>query len=665
MSFIGLVVIPAVLWTGGMLFILSMAPERLFIIVMWILLGILISVHSADTMYEKTDGNKNDPQKSTKDTNSRPESTQRVVASGEIKVESNSSPYVNLSAEPLEEDGVEILLHNVSHSDLVLSLNDLSRTIESVVARPKFYAFHEVGQTLNAAISLEGKLNLVEAPLLLSSSSGAQADAPNVPIGFDITEVDCSLGTAGFRFRREDNELRGRGAERCRVDKVYFPLIAVLLPKWLRLCATRAERPRRVIYLISGVGTANDEKLESEHPQANSTKHTGLLIKRFIEVAYPNIEVVCVHDENSNLFRYDANIVFVKKTLMKTNIDPIRNNLAEKHGDRWSDMLRLTMSFADGSSARIISINSALRGYRPTYLHFWRLKNFWHRGTVNEDDIESHSFEDVATVPAISVSEASLQLQKVVAEMKLFKAEFDRVRSLPSSDHDLTAFWLRKTKKPVLAVLLVQKPNGEYRLYRGTNMEVSMPTGSLCAERNVIGSALAADITLKRQDLRCVAVLSATLDPPAPPSSPQVSSKFSSPQEESPRSPRQKPPPLMLPPNESAVDSGNYILSPSSRSGSNLGNDENTAECQPCDTLRVATPRRNIHIRDFRSDHKLSDRVTATGRVVQTVAVDLKDMNPLKPCGACSEWLKKIIEVNPSFSVITFTDSDCSGIYVE
>lgn len=35
--------------------------------------------------------------------------------------------------------------------------------------------------------------------------------------------------------------------------------------------------------------------------------------------------------------------------------------------------------------------------------------------------------------------------------------------------------------------VIVQKPNQPYKLYRGTNMEVSMPTGSLCAERNVIG----------------------------------------------------------------------------------------------------------------------------------------------------------------------------------
>ena len=96
---------------------------------------------------------------------------------------------------------------------------------------------------------------------------------------------------------------------------------------------------------------------------------------------------------------------------------------------------------------------------------------------------------------------------------------------------DLTAFWLRKTKKPVLAVLMVRKDTENaaiddkesyedakkrVKFYRGTNMEVSMPTGSLCAERNVIGSALADDLTLKRVDLKYVAVFSACLDPIEP-----------------------------------------------------------------------------------------------------------------------------------------------------
>jgi hypothetical protein len=62
--------------------------------------------------------------------------------------------------------------------------------------------------------------------------------------------------------------------------------------------------------------------------------------------------------------------------------------------------------------------------------------------------------------------------------------------------------------RPVLAVLLVQSAGAkEPTLYRGTNMEVSMPTGSLCAERNVIGTALADNPALKREDLKLIAVL--------------------------------------------------------------------------------------------------------------------------------------------------------------
>jgi hypothetical protein len=50
-------------------------------------------------------------------------------------------------------------------------------------------------------------------------------------------------------------------------------------------------------------------------------------------------------------------------------------------------------------------------------------------------------------------------------------------------------------------------------------MEVSMPTGSLCAERNVIGNALSDDLTLARKDIKVVAVYSFPHieNPPQPP----------------------------------------------------------------------------------------------------------------------------------------------------
>jgi hypothetical protein len=49
----------------------------------------------------------------------------------------------------------------------------------------------------------------------------------------------------------------------------------------------------------------------------------------------------------------------------------------------------------------------------------------------------------------------------------------------------------------------------------------------------------------------------------------------------------------------------------------------------------------------------------------RTISVDESDMNPLRPCGACLEWLKKIAEVNPEFVIMTFTDVNCEGIYIE
>lgn len=87
------------------------------------------------------------------------------------------------------------------------------------------------------------------------------------------------------------------------------------------------------------------------------------------------------------------------------------------------------------------------------------------------------------------------------------------VSALPEEFAELDTFWLRKTKKAVLAVLLVQTGPDTLKSYRGINMEVSMPTGSLCAERNVIGSALADNLGLRRKDFRVLAVYSAgTID---------------------------------------------------------------------------------------------------------------------------------------------------------
>lgn len=127
-----------------------------------------------------------------------------------------------------------------------------------------------------------------------------------------------------------------------------------------------------------------------------------------------------------------------------------------------------------------------------------------------------------------------------------------------------------------------------------------MPTGSLCAERNVIGTALASDPSLLREDIKYIAVLSLSeLNP-------------------SVRTDSTRPSPARS--IKTSLESCSPVSSPKKR-----------PRTYSCD------------------QHTLDDR---------------KDLNPLAPCGACREWLLKIAEANPALKIITFTDATCDHIYI-
>eukprot|EP00486_Rosalina_sp_Unknown_P007198 CAMPEP_0201574096 /NCGR_PEP_ID=MMETSP0190_2-20130828/18318_1 /ASSEMBLY_ACC=CAM_ASM_000263 /TAXON_ID=37353 /ORGANISM="Rosalina sp." /LENGTH=171 /DNA_ID=CAMNT_0048001831 /DNA_START=1373 /DNA_END=1885 /DNA_ORIENTATION=- len=95
----------------------------------------------------------------------------------------------------------------------------------------------------------------------------------------------------------------------------------------------------------------------------------------------------------------------------------------------------------------------------------------------------------------------------MINEMRKWKKDF-MASAVDNAQSEMSRFWLRKTHQPVLAILSTQKPNQSQPIYyRGVNVEVSMPTGSLCAERNAIGTAIASDPSLRREHFKAVAVL--------------------------------------------------------------------------------------------------------------------------------------------------------------
>jgi hypothetical protein len=310
------------------------------------------------------------------------------------------------------------------------------------------------------------------------------------------------------------------------------------LPRWDEQIADKrynAKSPvKRVLILVSGVGTPRNWT----HAMAgNSTQACADLMEYFLQKIDPELTVVKIHSD-TNLFRYDENLLFCERQLLPTvhayrdahayqwpypdeQTTGVQNHSASPNmamplpqstqassfNVDWHKSFALTLSMADGSPARTYAIQASLRPYRPTYFHFWQLKTFWHESKIVDDDLEVHSFEEMETSPAVDATRCTdPMIQAVVQEIKAFSAEM--TQTLQHGNHDISKFWLRKTHKPVLAVLLVQSPGAkEPTLYRGTNMEVSMPTGSLCAERNVIGTALAANPALKREDLKLIAVL--------------------------------------------------------------------------------------------------------------------------------------------------------------
>lgn len=269
-----------------------------------------------------------------------------------------------------------------------------------------------------------------------------------------------------------------------------------------------------------------------------------------------------------------------------------------------------------------------------------------------------------------------------------------------------------------------------------------MPTGSLCAERNVIGSALADDITLKRQDLRIIAVYSAVLPLEDKPVSPRASSSkpvgLESPilcyTARSPASAEvdmsvsfaeglsegsagaevagsqssvvgQKRKIMNIPIKMQTVDSfeesfqvhaeerkitGGLPSTPvggrlSSRGKAGRGSSYATQDASgaAADSSREAsgsakavqssTPKSTSKTRrkstpftaTISSTSSLDKDLATTVPVLKTIFVDEQDKNPLKPCGACHEWLKKIAEINTKFCVVTFTDANFTGVYIE
>jgi hypothetical protein len=261
----------------------------------------------------------------------------------------------------------EILLHNISHADMIMSLDEDA----TILARPKFSCFRRLSEIMYHSIKEMSGLSLVEYPVhtrehTLAKRPIRKKSSDCVPVGFDFKEL-CQTdllslpNTDQLRFRHKDKDLLPPGE--VKIAAAFFPLLAALIPQWQsyihengKVCRNR----KFVVFLISGQGTPRDETASVVD---NSTDICAELMKIFLQQAYPEIEVVLVPSPSLNLFRYDENIQFVKQILLP-RVEKIRNSVVDRVQEHWKEYMHLYISYASGSSARVSAIGASLRPYR-------------------------------------------------------------------------------------------------------------------------------------------------------------------------------------------------------------------------------------------------------------------------------------------------------------
>lgn len=264
---------------------------------------------------------------------------------------------------------MEILVHNLSHSDLILGVSTSNQPITrnseeinraTIVARPKFSEFNQISQQLFDQIScLDFPLELLAPECRPGGDSTLQGNYSKVAAGCSLHGHVAGCSVHKLRFRNDDLHQSSLSKDAtCQILTVYFPLLAVLVPKWLVNIQSK-DNDRKTIVLVSGRGKPIDQKAADCD---NSTQYTAKLAKLFLKRAYPDVEVELLHSD-TNLFRYDENIVFVKRELLPC-INKFRDQLVLQYKGKWKENMRVTLSFADGTSARVNAINASLRHFR-------------------------------------------------------------------------------------------------------------------------------------------------------------------------------------------------------------------------------------------------------------------------------------------------------------
>lgn len=425
-----------------------------------------------------------------------------------------------------------VLVHNLGHREVYVKLLEASERYR---------------------VSNQGQFSFARDICMGLDEGSALAEGKG---GTDILVPPLALPWRQQRIRERFLDRRNLGvdAETATVESLFFPLVDAAAGAVFQ---DRGQESFEFHVVLLSSGPPINSLTEGASTQAKSTLTVSDLVARHLALRWPNLVVHRVHRLTDQPFTFSNSSEHLRH--VDEIISRVRRPVVEAFGEDWERQFEVYVSANTGTIAAISSVLEGLRHHKPSLVHIpaayvWPEEG---SGVPGLPSATVLSNDELTQRPAREAEEIGDEAHAcAIREMRRWRAEFVRARPT-RADENTDAdqmFWFRKGKKEVLALLVTKCPvTGALASHRGVNIEVSLPTGTLCAERNAIGSAFATRPDLRRQDILAVAVLS--------------------------------------------LDTG-------------LG------------------PR-------------------------------------LGPCGACSEWLRKVAEVNPDFRVITFADESCSKVFIE
>ena len=406
------------------------------------------------------------------------------------------------------------IIHNIGHHDLFLELYTPEN--ERIGwCRPLSKSISWVGQALLEHLT-------ISSPSYSDPSSLRFTQDLFIPAGqcrFEYNEQNRDTFISKEIFELLQGEVR--------VRSIYAPLIQEIVLSHEPMNTTDSAKSRKqetrpnniesvekVIFFLVTAGAGK-----------NSPRAIAQVIKYIIELRWQDYS-----DTHQNKYYIDCEHVHTDPhAIMPSQLLGLENRVvteasqvAEKYGEDWRNLFKLYLSVSTGTTFMISALSLSFAEWSPVVQTIASARHILSCTPERPSRIYRPREKEMSSINEwIKIENTQLDqaTNLAIKELREWRKDYLQQRQtrpavLKRYRKDEEVFFHRKGLKEVLCVVVikdrfgVEGSAGKLVPIRGINAEVSLPTGTLCAERNAIGTALCRFPRLERRDIMAVAVLS-------------------------------------------------------------------------------------------------------------------------------------------------------------